>query len=95
MRRPEAGRLPRVGRRYVLFLKRVNDAQDLSILTGYELRQGRVMPLDGVMNLFSPATGQVTRKAPFENADEATFLDLVRTAVANPSRVLAPEGRSH
>jgi hypothetical protein len=86
------GRLPRVGRRYVLFLKRVNDGQDISILTGYELRQGHVFPLDGETRVFSPETGQITRKAPFESTDETTFLELVRAAVANPNRVLMPEG---
>jgi hypothetical protein len=87
------GRLPRAGRRYVLFLKRVNGGQDLSIFTGYELRQGRVFPLDGETHTFSPQTNQITRTAPFEGAAEAAFLDLVRTAVADPSRVLKPEGR--
>jgi hypothetical protein len=86
------GRLPRVGHRYVLFLKRVNDGQDISILRGYELKEGRVFPLDGETNVFSPETGQITKKAPFEGTDETTFLELVRTAVANPNRVLMPEG---
>ena len=88
------GRLPRAARRYVLFLKRTHDGEDLSILTGYELRDGHVFPLDGETRTFSPDTGQFTRKAPFEGVDEATFLELVRAAVANPNRVLTPEGRA-
>jgi hypothetical protein len=86
------GRLPRVGSRYVLFLKRINDGQDISILTGYELRQGHVVPLDGETHVFSPETGQITRKAPFAGVDETTFLNLLRTAVANPNQILMPEG---
>ena len=86
------GGLPHAGRRYVLFLKRVNDGRDVSIHTAYELRQGRVTPLDGVTRVFDPTTGQITRKAPFENVEEATFLELLRAAVANPDRVLMPKG---
>ena len=37
--------IPEVGSRYVLFLKRLEDG-DFSIITGYELRDGRVHPLD-------------------------------------------------
>jgi len=87
------GGLPHAGRRYVLFLKRVNDGRDVSIYTAYELHQGRVTPLDGVTRVFDPATGQITRKAPFENVEEVTFLELLHAAVANPNRVLMPEGR--
>jgi hypothetical protein len=72
------GGLPRAGRRYVLFLKRVNGGLDLSINAAYELHQGRVTPLDGITRVFDPATGQITRRAPFENVEEATFLELLR-----------------
>ena len=37
---------PRLGKHYVLFLKR-DEAGDFSILTGYEIRDGLVLPLDG------------------------------------------------
>lgn len=87
------GRVPRNGRRYMLFLRRTNDGADLSIVTGYELRDGRVFPLDGETRVFDPRTGQITRKAPFEGLDESSFLALVQSAVANPNRVLTPDGR--
>jgi hypothetical protein len=87
------GQLPRMGRRYVLFLKRINDGQDISVLTGYELREGHVLPLDGEQRVFSPETGQITRETPFATIDEATFMDLVRAAIAKPNRVLSPAGR--
>lgn len=89
-----AGRLPRIGRQYVLFLKRVNDGQDLSILRGYELRQGRVFPLDGETRVYMPETGQITRIAPFEGAAVTSFLDLVRAVIANPGQAITPEGGS-
>jgi hypothetical protein len=38
--------LPRIGKRYVLFLTRDEGDEDFHILTGYELREGKVFPLD-------------------------------------------------
>ncbi|MDT7808092.1 MAG: hypothetical protein QOJ70_1905 [Acidobacteriota bacterium] len=38
--------MPRVGRRYVFFLKATDLAQTFRIVTAYELRSGRVFPLD-------------------------------------------------
>jgi len=60
-----ATNMPRVGLRYVLFLT------DSQILTGYELREGKVHPLDDLPNLYT-----------YENADETTFLKQLRTAKA-------------
>jgi hypothetical protein len=58
-----ATNMPQVGLRYVLFL---TNAQ---ILTGYELREGKVYPLDDLPNLHT-----------YENADETTFLTQLHTA---------------
>jgi len=87
------GSLPRNGHRYMLFVKRVHDGADISIVTGYEVRGGKVFPLDGETRIFDPATGQITRKAPFEGVEESSFLTIVLNAIANPSRVLMPEWR--
>jgi hypothetical protein len=38
--------LPRIGKRYVFFLTRDEGDEDFHILTGYELRDGKVFPLD-------------------------------------------------
>ena len=69
--------MPRVGQRYVLFLNYDKEAQTFPIITGYELRGGKVIPLDGL-----------TRKSPdlavyaaHEGADETTFINAVRQAV--------------
>lgn len=69
------GRLPRIGRRYVFFLKRIHEGQDITILTAYKLHKGRVFPL--------------TMGAPYEDFDEQTFLNEVRTTIAHP-----PQGSS-
>jgi len=87
------GSVPRNGHRYLLFIKRIHDGTDITIITGYELRGGKVFPLDGEAHVFDPATGQITRKAPFEGVEESSFLAIVQSAMANPSRVLTPEWR--
>jgi hypothetical protein len=65
--------MPRPGRRYALFLTFDAQDQDAHILTGYELRGGRVFPLDN-----SP--GPLTTE--YKGADEKTFLNDLRAAIA-------------
>ena len=64
-----ATNMPQVGLRYVLFLTNAQSQSDFQILTGYELREGKVYPLDDLPNLHT-----------YENADETTFLNQLRTA---------------
>jgi hypothetical protein len=71
-------RMPLVGRQYVLFLKRVDQGQDFSLVTGYELRDQRVVPLDG-------ANTEKGEKLPFDNykgTDASVFLNTVRATIA-------------
>ena len=63
--------VPRIGGKYVLFLKRVED--DLLILTGYELRQNKIKPLDKV-GLFNNYTG----------VDSQSFMDTLQEALISP-----------
>jgi hypothetical protein len=63
---------PRKGRRYVFFLNPVEQELDYTIVTGYELRGNKVFLLD---------TTSQSRK--YEGVDEATFLNAVRSAIAN------------
>jgi hypothetical protein len=84
------GSVPRNGHRYLLFIKRIHDGTDITIVTGYELRGGKVFPLDGEAHIFDPATGQITRKAPFEGVEESSFLAIVQSAMTDSSRVLTP-----
>lgn len=66
---------PRVGRRYVLFLKHNDQGQDFSILTGYQLRKGRAFPLDS-LDLFTAYRG----------TNENSFLNAVRESIARPNQ---------
>jgi hypothetical protein len=61
--------VPRVNKRYVLFLK--NEEQGFRILTGYELREGKVRALDFV-----------GRFEKFNSSSEAALLGQIRQAVA-------------
>ena len=67
--------MPRAGRKYLFFLTR--NEQGCRILTGYELRTGRVFPLDssGVVNFDA-----------YRNADQNTFLNEVRSSIQNTSQ---------
>lgn len=64
--------MPRVGYRYVLFLKSLSDSTDFKILTGYELSENKVSPLD--------ASAQFEM---FRGADEAGFIKALHDAVSN------------
>lgn len=67
-----ATNMPQVGLRYVLFLTNAQSQSDFQILTGYELREGKVYPLDDLPNLYT-----------YENTDETTFLNQLHTANQN------------
>lgn len=83
--------IPRIGGRYVLFLKRGSEGQGYRIVTGYELRAGQVFPLDSTS---IPQIGNGV-KLPFDayaGTDEDTFLNKLRSAIADPAQA-ASEGR--
>jgi hypothetical protein len=71
--------MPQIGRRYVFFLKYNEQGEDYQVLTGYELRKGRVSPLD-----------EADHFAAYEKLGEDAFLNAVREAVVHPLR--APRG---
>lgn len=71
--------MPRVGRRYVFFLKSVGQEQDFCLITGYELRGDKVFPVDGA------SVEEGTQKFPFDEYrgfDASAFLTIVRNAIA-------------
>ena len=73
--------MPRVGRRYLFFLKRVEEEQPFHLITGYELRTGRVYPLD-----------KFEKFKAFTNLDEAGFLRQVRDVIANSVQTTPEKG---
>jgi hypothetical protein len=81
--------LPKKSTRYVFFLKRNGDVNDFSILTAYELRGGRVFPLDGL----TPKGDVITPFAAYQQykgTDQGVFLakvrDLIQAQPRSPER---------
>jgi hypothetical protein len=66
--------MPEVGKQYLLFITKSDESRDDDILTGYEIRDGVIYPLD------NPGTGHpITIR---EGSDATSFLNEVRAAVA-------------
>lgn len=66
-------------RKYVLFVKRTEETHSLLLLTGYQLRRDRVIPVD-----------QVSSHAVYAGANVGEFLNIVRTAISNYRRGTNP-----
>lgn len=73
--------MPLIMRRYVLFLTRNGEDQSYHLMTGYELRGGRIFPLDGGM------TPDGDRFKAYTNMDEAAFFMQLDTALAMSSPI--------
>jgi hypothetical protein len=69
--------MPRIGRRYVLFLKNPEKSPNYEIITGYELKA------DGIANLNGDEQFRVYR----EMGEEA-FMKAVREAISQSSQII-------
>jgi hypothetical protein len=69
--------MPRIGKRYLFFLTYSASDQTFEIITGYELRAGRVFPLDEAGDKFDL----------YKGVDETEFLKTIQQAIANPPAV--------
>lgn len=83
LRRGSLGRnIPEAGRRYLLFLKYNEDGEDFSIVTGYQLLDNRVLPLDGMGDLDKGGNDPPFRAYERNRgAEVTTFLDKVRASI--------------
>ena len=75
-------KLPLLDRRYVLFLTLADNRRDLSILSGYELRDGTVLSLE-----------EGGEASPYANWDEGIFLGILRNAVKPEAEAPEVNGR--
>ena len=64
--------MPAIGKKYLFFLKATEDNQAYEILTGYEIGQERILPLDYGSN-----------SETFRGLAPTVFLNTVRDAIAN------------
>lgn len=81
-----ATRMPKVGKKYLFFLK-YSVETGFSIITAYELTQGQVSPLDGVTpegNVIRQYAGQQS----FKGMSEADFITQVKEAIEKNSDVM-------
>jgi hypothetical protein len=74
--------MPLVGGRYLLFLRSPDESQSSSVITGYELRVGRVFPLDGIE--VPDGTSKSPQFAAYDGVEQGDFLNEVRNALVNP-----------
>jgi hypothetical protein len=74
--------IPVEGRRYLLFLKTNPGDESLTIVTGYELREHLVVPLDGTGDK-TEGFSQFKSYQKYQNASETTLVEDVRKAIAN------------
>lgn len=72
--------MPSIGGRYVLFLRRTGQESIPTILTGYELRAGRVFPLDGVASF---EEFKLPKFVVYDGVEETVFLKTVRGLVSS------------
>jgi hypothetical protein len=68
-------RMPIVGRRYVFFLSG-KESTGFTIVTGYELGEDKIVPLD------NPGSGHPFTR--YDGADKKSFLEDLRVAIAKP-----------
>lgn len=87
--------MPVAGRRYIFFLKSNEAVQTYSIITGYELSHGRVIPLDGNRMIGEPKIPQISEYDRYEGANEAAFLKEIKNALAHSLRNVSTKDSSH
>jgi hypothetical protein len=87
--------MPLAGRRYIFFLESNEEVQTYSVITGYELRQGRVIPLDGNRMTGEPKIPQISEYDRYEGANEAAFLKELKDAIAHSLQNISTGGSSH
>lgn len=82
--------MPRVKGEYVFFLRYDNEAKDYPIITGYELIDGKVVPLDGIQR-DGQIVDELASHQSYTGMDKTDFLNLVQTASNNSQDLFKKE----
>jgi hypothetical protein len=84
--------MPRVGSKYVLFLKYEVEENNYSLITAYESRGNKIVPLDG-LDRNGTVIYQLTSHQSYKGASEADFLNLVQLAISTSQDLFEREGQ--
>ncbi|HYP00348.1 MAG TPA: hypothetical protein VER76_09185 [Pyrinomonadaceae bacterium] len=87
--------MPQTGRRYIFFLKSNEEVKTYSIITGYELRGGQVIPLDGSRMIEGEGIPQLREYDRYRGANETTFLKEIKDAIASSLQNISTGGSPH
>lgn len=74
--------MPRIGSKYVLFLKYEAEGNDYPLITAYELKNDKTLPLDG-LNRDGRIIHQLTSHQSYKGTSETDFLNLVQQGINN------------
>jgi hypothetical protein len=84
--------MPHVGREYVIFLKYDVEAKDYPIITGYELKDGKVIPLDGIQR-DGRIVDELASHQSYKGMDALDFVNLIEYAINNSQNLFGKEGK--
>jgi hypothetical protein len=73
--------LPKVGGRYLFFLKSTPVTANFDLVTGYLLENGKVQPLDGIGFHHNPSAAHPATK--YKGATETTLINDIKLAIQN------------
>jgi hypothetical protein len=72
--------MPRVGSKYVLFLRYEAEGGDYPLITAYEIKNGITLPLDGI-DSDGKVIYQLTSHQSYKGMSEIDFLSLIQLAI--------------
>lgn len=84
--------MPRIGAKYLCFLKRHEEENDYALMKAYELRGGSVYALDRI-NVFQKSEESQSPCGIYEGMDQTAFLKKVRDAMKGSSKTEGKECR--
>lgn len=78
--------MPQIGQKYVFFLNYNKEGQDYPIITAYEIRNGKIVPLDGLLKN-GKVVEQLVAHQSYRGASEAEFLSEIQAAISTTTDV--------
>lgn len=88
----EGNPLPKVGKRYLMFLGYEKDADVFSIKVAYQIENGEIVPFDG-RRLSGEYISQYRSLQQYNGMKEAEFVAAVRAVAGGDSRSVAGDGK--